>query len=991
MPETPESGTGSAQEPRSFGWRLSGGTPLPSGGRGGVMGRVVAWRVGLLAAVIGGIALVAFEDLRRARDRATEDALRQTRNLAITLEADALNTIRSADQSLLALIESLGARHPAPLPAVVPTVPDSGSQGGSIPTVRSLLVADQEGVVRFNTGASTITRVQGLDLFETPRATRTDTLHLSTPFRDGNGDGWRIAVSRRLTGPDGHFAGVAAAIIDLRRFTRFYASLDIGRQGFITLWHEDGAVLANSRPNVPTESDPYANARFLPRYTDGLQTHTLTGVSSYDGEDRVGTVRAVEGLPLHVLVRMSSVDYLASWRADLWRRVAETAVMTGLLIALAVQLLRHLGRLEKTTKALRASERQSQALFNSSFQIMGLLSPDGLVVALNQPACALANLPPEAVIGRPAWEFRGWARTPEIAAQFRHSIETAASGQFVRYETDVHTADGVRIMDVSIKPVFDEAGHVVLMVTEARDITERKRFENSLRESEARLRSYLDAAMEGFFISDESGRCVDVNPAGCQTLGYSLDEILNRRVLDLIALDHPMGPSSADGFRTCKRTGVFRGEMALRHRNGATLRVEVNAVRLDNGLYLGVTRDVTERRLAEEALSASTARLSALVHALPDLVFILDDEGRYREIFANSDALLVLPVQQMIGRRAEEVLPDWRGRQLMDSLRRTLSTGQPQRMEYQLTVQAGLRWFEARTQKLADDFGARPSVLMLVRDITERIEAEDRLAAAKEQAEAANRAKSAFLATMSHELRTPLNAIIGFSDIMLHELFGPLGNPRYHDYARHVQNSGRHLLELINDVLDMSKLEAGRFTLDEQWIDLADALDSCRALSILPAERGQVQLTVTIPPDLPRLYADERAVRQVLLNVMANAVKFTPSGGRVEVQVEVCCGGGSGEAQGDLVVTVRDTGIGIAPDALATIAEPFQQADSSIARRFGGSGLGLSISRNLIDLHGGKLTIDSDLDRGTTVRILFPAARVERAAMATVADPSPPA
>ncbi|WP_298368233.1 PAS domain S-box protein [Azospirillum sp.] len=967
MPDTPDHGIGSP--PRSFGWRFPGSKPAT------VSKRVVAWRIGLLAAVIGGFALVSYEDLRRARTRVEEDALRQSRNLAITLEADVLNTIRSAEQSVLALIDNAYSP-PSPQTTGDGAAPDGPNNPDSIPAVRTLLLANRDGSVRYSTGAPSLSSVGGLDLFLAPRAAKTSGFHLSVPFRDGEGNGWRIAVSRRLPSADGQFAGVAAAIIDLRRFARFYATLDIGPRGFVILWRSDGAVLANSHANPLIEADPYANARFLPRFDDGEKTHTLSGLSPYDGEDRVGVARAVEGLPLHVLIRLSSDDYLASWRADLWWRVLETAAMSALLIALAAQLLRHLGRLEDTTKALRASERQSQALFNSSFQIMGLLSPDGLVVALNQPACSLANLPPEAVIGRPAWEFRGWARTPEIAAQFRHSIETAAAGQFVRYETDVHSAEGVRIMDVSIKPIFDEAGRVVLMVTEARDITERKRFENSLRESEARLRSYLDAAMEGFFISDESGRYVDVNPAGCQTLGYSRDEILAMRVLDLIARDHPMGPSSVEGFRTVKRRGLFRGEMALRHKNGATLRAEVNAVRLDNGLYLGVTRDVTERRLAEEALRASTARLTALVHALPDLVFILDDEGRYREIFANSHDLLVLPPERMIGRRAEEVLPDWRGRQLMASLRQTLATGQPQRMEYQLTVQSGLRWFEARTQMLADDFGARPSMLMLVRDITDRVESEERLAAAKEQAEAANRAKSAFLATMSHELRTPLNAIIGFSDIMLHELFGPLGSSRYRDYARHVQNSGRHLLDLINDVLDMSKLEAGRFTLDEEWIDLAETLESCRALAALPAERGHVRLTVAVPPALPRLFADERAVRQVLLNVLANAVKFTPSGGRVEVEVGIPIDGG------DLVVTVRDTGIGIAPDALANIAEPFQQADSSIARRFGGSGLGLSISRNLIDLHGGSLTIDSALGQGTTVRILFPAARVERTAAA---------
>jgi signal transduction histidine kinase len=320
----------------------------------------------------------------------------------------------------------------------------------------------------------------------------------------------------------------------------------------------------------------------------------------------------------------------------------------------------------------------------------------------------------------------------------------------------------------------------------------------------------------------------------------------------------------------------------------------------------------------------------------------------------------------------------------MDSLRQTLETGQPQRVEYALSVQAGLRWFEGRTQLLAPDFGSRPMVLMLVRDITERVEAAERLAAAKEQAETANRAKSAFLAAMSHELRTPLNAIIGFSEIMLHELFGALGSPHYHEYARHIQSSGRHLLDLINNVLDMSKLEAGRFTLDEGWVTVADALESCRALAALPADRGGVVLTVSCPPDLPRLYADERALRQILLNLLANAVKFTPPDGRVEVEAAVR----QEEGQDAFVITVRDTGIGIAADALVTIAQPFQQADSSIARRFGGTGLGLSISSNLIELHGGSLRIESVVGSGTTVTLRFPAARIDHQTVAEAAQPA---
>ncbi|MCG5241980.1 PAS domain S-box protein [Azospirillum doebereinerae] len=942
-------------------------------------------RIALLAAVIGGFAAVAYQDLERARTRAVEDALRQTRNLALTLEADAANTVRSADQAVLALMDSVGEPMAATPPNGQPALGET-HPADALPAVRSLLVADATGLVRYASGTLSLASVAGFDLFEAHRDGGNGGVHLSTPFRDGPDGGWRIAVSRRLNEPGGGFGGVAAAVIDLRRFAGFYASLDVGAHGFITLWRNDGAVLATSRRSERLEADPYAMAADIPRFDPALRAHTLTGLSPFDGRNRTGTVRRVEGLPLFVLVRLGADDYLADWRAGLWQRGLETAALSAVLILLAVLLLRHLGRLEHATKALRASERQSQALFNSSFQVMGLLAPDGTVVALNQPACALAGLPPALVIGRPAWEFRGWARDDGIAAQFRQSIETAASGRFVRYETDIVTEDGVRVMDVSIKPIFDEAGAVTLMVIEARDITERKRAEDSLRDSEARLRSYLDAAMEGFFISGERGHFIDVNPAACRALGFSQAEILAMRVSDLVARDHPLSAASLAGFRAVEATGLFRGEMALRRKDGAIVRAEVNAVRLDNGLYLGVTRDVTKRRLAEEALRASTSRLSALVDALPDLVFILDDEGRYRETVASAAHLLACPIEEMLGRRLDEVLPAEAAGILLAALRQTLESGQPQRVEYPLTLAGGPHWFEGRTRTLAPDFGDRPMVLLLSRDITDRVEAAERLAAAKELAEAANQAKGAFLATMSHELRTPLNAIIGFSEIMLHELFGPLGSPRYHEYARHVQNSGRHLLDLINDVLDMSKLEAGRMTLEEGWIDVAGTLESCRALSALSAERGEVFLTVATPFDPPMLFGDERALRQVLLNLLSNAVKFTPPGGRVEVTAGLRASGEEGGRE--FFIAVRDTGIGIAPEALATIAQPFHQADSSIARRFGGTGLGLSISRELVGLHGGSLNVVSEPGRGTTVTVLFPASRVGRLPVAETAQPA---
>ncbi|HEY0838361.1 MAG TPA: ATP-binding protein, partial [Azospirillum sp.] len=331
--------------------------------------------------------------------------------------------------------------------------------------------------------------------------------------------------------------------------------------------------------------------------------------------------------------------------------------------------------------------------------------------------------------------------------------------------------------------------------------------------------------------------------------------------------------------------------------------------------------------------------------------------------------LLAAPIDAVVGHCVTELLPREVAARVRDSIRRTIDTGAPQVIEYALTVPAGRRWFEGRTTLLPRDFGPEPMVLLLARDVTERVSAAERLAHAKEQAESANRTKGAFLATMSHELRTPLNAIIGFSEIMVHEVFGPLGSERYRAYAAHIQTSGTHLLELINDVLDMSKLEAGRYALDEREVDLAELLDSCMALSAVPADQGGVRLVEDVAPDLPRLRADDRAVRQIVLNLLSNAVKFTPPGGTVTLRAGVA-------ADGALAVTVADTGIGIDPEALDTITEPFQQADATISRRFGGTGLGLAISRELAELHGGILTLTSTPGRGTVVTVSFPSERV---------------
>ncbi len=254
-------------------------------------------------------------------------------------------------------------------------------------------------------------------------------------------------------------------------------------------------------------------------------------------------------------------------------------------------------------------------------------------------------------------------------------------------------------------------------------------------------------------------------------------------------------------------------------------------------------------------------------------------------------------------------------------------------------------------------------------DVTSLMAHEAALFEAVDAAEAANRAKSEFLANMSHELRTPLNAIIGFSDVINEEHFGAIGNPRYKSYVGDILLSARHLLTLINDILDVAKIEAGKLELEEAAAEPAELCRQTLRLVEDRAARAGIALACELPGDLPRLRIDPRKVKQILLNLLSNAIKFTPRGGRVELAAGRRADGGFG-------FSVRDSGIGIAPEDQPTALAPFGQVDSQLARKFDGTGLGLPLSRALANLHGGDLELDSAPGQGTIVTVTLPKKRV---------------
>ena len=255
------------------------------------------------------------------------------------------------------------------------------------------------------------------------------------------------------------------------------------------------------------------------------------------------------------------------------------------------------------------------------------------------------------------------------------------------------------------------------------------------------------------------------------------------------------------------------------------------------------------------------------------------------------------------------------------------------------------------------------------RDIRDRKQREQELAAARDAAEAATRAKSDFLASMSHELRTPLNGILGFADMLRCQLHGPLGHRRYEDYADNIHASGQYLLQTIEEILDFSRLDSGKYPIREERFPLAPAVAECLDMVRAAADQGELSLTADLPAALPDLYADRHAVKQVLMNLLSNAVKFTHGGGGIAVSAAV-------QPDGWLRLAVADTGVGIAPEVRDAVFDRFEQGPSAKFAARKGTGLGLTVAKRLMDLHGGDLTLDGAVGAGTTATALFPAERL---------------
>jgi PAS domain S-box-containing protein len=640
---------------------------------------------------------------------------------------------------------------------------------------------------------------------------------------------------------------------------------------------------------------------------------------------------------------------------------------------------------------------------------------------VNKAFEGLHGIPAEQINGRQLVDIMGEEGYREI----QPNVEAALNGQETTFEQVRTLPDGSKhTYDSRYLPHINPNGEVLGVYALLVDITGRVAAERELRENESQLRLITDNLPGHFIYFDAGLRYRYVNKRIEELFGKPREEIIGKHSSEI--QDEATYRNVEPYFRK-----VLAGEQVTFEQQRTSVDGTFSEMQTtylphfgDDGQVLGcyvMSVDITERKRAEaelrkttqaaellrkiavaanradnpdEAIQVSLDELCAysgwpIGHAyvlnpdgseqlLSSTLWHLDDAERFRSLREKTERTTFEPGVGLPGRVVSETAAQWlvAAEADPDYPRTEIASRVGIKTGFAIPVMVGHQVAAVLEFFTCDEVERDPNLMsiaeqvgVLIGRVIERQRTEQNLLDAKEEAELASRAKSEFLANMSHELRTPLNAIIGFSEIINEESLGELGNPTYQEYASHIYESGQHLLTLINDILDISKIETGNAALDEERIDVAAIVGSCIIMVRERADAGGLTLNVEMPAELlPALYADARRIKQILINLLSNAVKFTEPGGTITVRAWHNTDG--------FILQVVDTGIGIAVGDIPKALGRFQQVDSDLNRKYEGTGLGLPLAKALVEQHGGVLDLQSRVGVGTTVTVRLPAERV---------------
>ena len=625
---------------------------------------------------------------------------------------------------------------------------------------------------------------------------------------------------------------------------------------------------------------------------------------------------------------------------------------------------------QEVLKTLLHSEERFRAIFEHLEDIFYRTDLEG-TLQLVSPSVERYGYRVDELIGRNVA-----ALYPDPAQRARNIAALLEHGTLRDFEITLRSADGRLVPgSTNVHVLFDPAGNPVGIEGMLRDITERKHAEQALRQSEQELRDIFEHFQDVFYRTDMGGRIRLISPS-VERYGYGVTELIDTDVTRLYE-----DPNERDRFiaELVRGTAVRDFELTLRDTHGHPVPVSASARLLFDaeGRPIGVEgmlRDITRRKQAEEALRHSEELYQTVAKHFPNgVIALFDQDLRFTMAEGEAFGSLGPSREQVEGKTIWEVFPpDLCAR--MEPVYRATLAGTASTFE----APFGDRVFLAHFLPVKRRDGT-PAGMLMTQDITDRKRVEVTLRQAKEAAEAADRAKSEFLAAMSHEIRTPMNGVIGMTGLLLDTQL----TRQQRDYAETIRNSGETLLAIINDILDFSKIEAGKLELELTDFDLRQVVREVVDLFAEAAQRKRLELAVLIHHNVPvTLRGDPGRLRQILTNLLSNAIKFTLKG---EVVLRVTQSGES-----DNIVSLRaevsDTGIGLAPDICARLFQPFSQADASTTRKYGGTGLGLAICKQLAEMMGGTIGVESTPGKGSTFWVTL---QLERQAADSAASRTP--